>query len=181
MARQISGVGGSGYFRAMEVTIRPARPEDVPAMLELVRELAVFEKEPEAVTVTEAEMLDAGFGEKPVWWGWVAEVDGQSAVGSGQLVGIAVCYERYSTWRGRVGYLEDIVVTDRVRGQGVGEKLFKACAAECVRRGYHHLTWQVLDWNEGAIRFYKRLGAELDGEWVNGRLYQEQLQQIASA
>ena len=187
MARQISGVGGSGYFRAMEVTIRPARPEDVPAMLELVRELAVFEKEPEAVTVTEAEMLDAGFGEKPVWWGWVAEgrSDDQmirgSDDGNAMLVGIAVCYERYSTWRGRVGYLEDIVVTDRVRGQGVGEKLFKACAAECVRRGYHHLTWQVLDWNEGAIRFYKRLGAELDGEWVNGRLYQEQLQQIASA
>ncbi|MCB0795837.1 MAG: GNAT family N-acetyltransferase [Flavobacteriales bacterium] len=169
----------------MEFTIRRAEPEDVPAMLELVRELAVFEKEPEAVTVTEAEMLDAGFGEKPVWWGWVAEGLEESEVGSRKsevghrsIVGIAVCYERYSTWRGRVGYLEDIVVTDRVRGQGVGEKLFKACVAECARRGYHHLTWQVLDWNEGAIRFYKRLGAELDGEWVNGRLHFEQLQQL---
>lgn len=145
-------------------------------MLELVKELAVFEKEPEAVTVSEAAMLDAGFGEKPVWWGWVAEGSDDEAP---RLLGIAVCYERYSTWRGRVGYLEDIVVTDSMRGQGIGEKLFKVCAAEAVKRGYHHLAWQVLDWNEGAIRFYKRLGAELDAEWVNGRLCMEELHKLA--
>ncbi len=161
----------------MEVSIRKAEPRDVPQMLALVRELAIFEKEPEAVTVTEAAMLDAGFGEKPVWWGWVAEGSDDE---DPRLVGIAVCYERYSTWRGRVGYLEDIVVTDSVRGQGIGEKLFKACAAEAVKRGYHHLAWQVLDWNEGAIRFYKRLGAELSSEWLNGRMYQDQLKAIAA-
>lgn len=171
----------------MDAVIRRAEPRDVPAMLELVRELALFEKEPEAVTVTEDEMVDAGFGEKPVWWGWVAEkrsddqMTRRSENAPPGLVGIAVCYERYSTWRGRVGYLEDIVVTDSARGQGVGEKLFKACAAEAVKRGYHHLAWQVLDWNEGAIRFYERLGAELSSEWLNGRLYQDQLKQLTAA
>lgn len=160
----------------MEIVIRPAEAHDVPAMLGLVKELAVFEKEPDAVTVTEEHMQEAGFGKDAVWWGWVAEVRSENDLT--ELVGIAMCYERYSTWRGRVGYLEDIVVTDRMRGQGIGEKLFKACAAECVRRGYHHLTWQVLDWNEGAIRFYERLGAELDSTWVNGRLYKDQLEQL---
>jgi GNAT superfamily N-acetyltransferase len=159
----------------MNVIIRRAEARDVPAMLELVRELATFEKEPEAVTVTEAEMLDAGFGEKPVWWGWVAERSGLPMItgsenGNAGLVGIAVCYERYSTWRGRVGYLEDIVVTEAARGQRVGEKLFRACVQDALDRGYHHLTWQVLDWNTDATRFYARLGAEFDPHWVNGRM-----------
>ncbi len=174
----------------MGIVIRKAEARDVPQMLALVRELAAFEKEPDAVTVTEAEMMDAGFGKNAVWWGWVAELQEstesnefpESGVrrGDTSLVGIALCYERYSTWRGRVGYLEDIVVTESVRNQGIGEKLFKSCAAEAVKRGYHHLTWQVLDWNEGAIRFYERLGAELSSEWLNGRLYQDQLKQIAA-
>jgi ribosomal protein S18 acetylase RimI-like enzyme len=159
----------------MEVLIRRADARDVPGMLALVRELAAFERQPDAVTVSEEEMRDAGFGPRPVWWGWVAEETG------GGLVGIAVCYERYSTWRGRVGYLEDIVVTERARGRGIGERLLRACAAECVARGYHHLTWQVLEWNTGAIRFYERFGAEVDGEWLNGRLSWDQLERIASA
>lgn len=157
----------------MNVTIRKAEPRDVPRMLELVRELATFEKQPDAVTVTEAHMLDAGFGKQPVWWGWVAVDEAE------RILGIAICYERYSTWRGRVGYLEDIVVSEAARGHGIGEQLFKACAKECVRRGYHHLTWQVLDWNDGAIRFYERLGADLDGQWLNGRLSAAQLQRTA--
>jgi ribosomal protein S18 acetylase RimI-like enzyme len=175
----------------MNVRIRRAEPADVPRMLELVRELAVFEKEPEAVTVTLEHMQDAGFGPDPVWVGWVAfqsddqkirrsENDSTSGiVDEGKILGIAICYERYSTWRGRVGYLEDIVVTENARGLGIGELLFKACAAEAAQREYHHLTWQVLDWNEGAIRFYKRLGADLDGAWVNGRLDKVQLVELA--
>jgi GNAT superfamily N-acetyltransferase len=159
----------------MQVTIRRAEARDVPRMLELVRELAVFEKEPEAVTVTIDEMTDAGFGPRPVWWGWVAENEDP------ELVGIAVCYERYSTWRGRVGYLEDIVVTEKVRGLRVGERLFKACAEEALKRAYHHLTWQVLDWNEGAIRFYERLGADLDPTWVNGRMDRDQLKKFIAS
>lgn len=158
----------------MEIVIRRAEARDVPQMLALVRELATFEKEPDAVTVTEDEMRDAGFGREPVWWGWVAEAPG------GALLGLSVCYERYSTWRGRVGYLEDIIVTEAARGNRIGERLFLACAAEAVRRHYHHLTWQVLDWNEGAIRFYKRLGADISSEWLNGRLGRELLKELVA-
>ena len=176
----------------MEITIRKAEARDVPQMLALVKELALFEKEPEAVTVTEEHMRDAGFGPNAVWWGWVAvrsddqmigrsdDVDPAGDEGTRTIVGIAMCYERYSTWRGRSGYLEDIVVTEQARGHGIGESLFKACAAEAVKRDYHHMTWQVLDWNEGAIRFYKRLGAELDAQWVNGRLYKAELIKLAA-
>lgn len=159
----------------------------MPQMLALVRELATFEKEPEAVTVTEEQMRDAGFGEKPVWWGWVAEMrsDDQMIVrsenGTAKLVGIAVCYERYSTWRGRVGYLEDIVVTEAARGQRVGEKLFRACVQDALDRGYHHLTWQVLDWNKDAMRFYARLGAEFDPQWVNGRMTRDTMMKLTEA
>lgn len=147
----------------MNVTIRKAEARDVPGMLALVKELAAFEREPDSVTVSEKEMTEAGFGENRVWWGWVAEHEND-------LLGIAICYERYSTWRGRVGYLEDIVVTSTARGIGIGADLLKACAAEALERNYHHLTWQVLDWNEGAIRFYERIGADMDPHWVNGRL-----------
>lgn len=180
----------------MEITIRKAEARDVPQMLALVKELALFEKEPEAVTVTEEHMHDAGFGPNAIWWGWVAErsedqtpdmhrgrgSENEKESGSTEfrpIVGIAMCYERYSTWRGRVGYLEDIVVTEEARGHGIGERLFKAVAAEAVKRQYHHLAWQVLDWNEGAIRFYKRLGAELEEQWVNGRLNKAQLVKLA--
>jgi ribosomal protein S18 acetylase RimI-like enzyme len=188
---QISAHPPSGYFRRMEVVIRRAQADDVPAMLALVRELALFEREPEAVTVTEAQMREAGFGEKPVWLGWVAEwrsgMNADAAPADGPIdrvaepvIGMAICYERYSTWRGRCLYLEDIVVTEQARGKGVGEKLFKACAAHAVAQGHHHMLWQVLDWNEGAIRFYERFGAEISREWLNGRLYREQLVELVA-
>ena len=115
----------------MEITIRKAEVRDVPQMLALVKELAVFEKEPEAVTVTEVEMLDAGFGEDPIWFGWVAEET------QGRILGIALCYDRYSTWKGRCLYLEDIVVTAAARGQGIGERLFRHCIEYAATNGYH--------------------------------------------
>ncbi len=142
-------------------------------MLELVRELATFEKEPEAVTVTEDHMREAGFGTHPVWIGWVAEVNGV-------IVGMAVCYERYSTWRGRCLYLEDIVVTEAARGRRVGELLFKACAAHALEQGQHHMLWQVLDWNTDAMRFYARLGATFDPKWVNGRMTREDMLKLVN-
>ena len=114
----------------MKFTIRKAEVRDVPVMLELVRELAVFEKEPEAVTVTLEHMREAGFGPYPVWVGWVAEVEGL-------IVGIAVCYERYSTWKGRRLYLEDIVVTEEARGKRIGEELFRQCAKYAVEKNCH--------------------------------------------
>lgn len=165
----------------MEVVIRKAEARDVPQMLALVRELATFEKEPEAVTVSEAAMLDAGFGERPVWWGWVAEVPAASCeLASGKLVGMAICYERYSTWRGRCLYLEDIIVTEHARGQRVGEKLFKACASFALEQGHHHMLWQVLDWNTEAMRFYERLGATFEPQWVNGRMTRSDIQRLVN-
>ena len=159
----------------MGISIRRAEARDVPRMLALVQELATFEKESSAVTTTEAEMLEAGFGKSPVWWGWVAEGP------SGHIVGMAICYDRYSTWKGRCLYLEDIVVTDEARGQGIGDRLFRQCVKHAVANNYHSMRWQVLDWNEGAIRFYKRMGADLYPGWLNGDLTREQMQRLVSA
>lgn len=156
----------------MKVSIRPAEARDVPAMLALVRELAVFERAPDEVTVTEQHMLDAGFGQEPVWFGWVAENDGV-------IQGMAVCYERYSTWKGRRLYLEDIIVTEAARGRRIGEKLFMACVRHAVAKNYSGMLWQVLDWNAGAIRFYERFGAGFSDEWRNGSLEAYQLKALA--
>ena len=160
----------------MDVVIRKAERSDVPAMLRLVKELAVFEREPSAVEVSEEEMAEAGFGERPVWFGWVAEMrvaSGKSQVASGEygsreVVGMAICYERYSTWKGRTLYLEDLVVKESVRGKRIGERLFQECVQYAKRIGYGSIRWQVLDWNIDAIRFYERLGGEISGGWLNG-------------
>lgn len=160
------------FLCPMKVTVRRAKERDVPRMLELVRELAVFERAPEEVTVTLEHMRDAGFGRDPVWVGWVAEADGL-------IQGMAVCYERYSTWKGRRLYLEDIIVTEAARGQRLGEKLFLACVRYAVQENYNGMLWQVLDWNTDAIRFYDRFGASYSDEWLNGSLEREQLKVIA--
>ncbi|HRH70432.1 MAG TPA: GNAT family N-acetyltransferase [Flavobacteriales bacterium] len=152
----------------MNVVIRKAETRDVPQMLALVKELAIFERAPDEVTVTEQHMHDAGFGKDPVWVGWVAEVDGA-------ILGMAVCYERYSTWKGRRLYLEDIIVTGSARGQRIGEKLFRQCAAYAVEMNYSGMLWQVLDWNVDAIRFYDRFAAHYSREWVNGSLEADEL------
>jgi GNAT superfamily N-acetyltransferase len=156
----------------MNVVIRKAEAADVPRMLELVHELALFERAPEEVTVSLEEMRDAGFGPDPVWVGWVAEFEGV-------IVGMAVCYERYSTWKGRRLYLEDIVVTESARGKRIGEMLFRQCAAYAVEQDYSGMLWQVLDWNVDAHRFYDRFGAHYAKEWWNGSVSKEQLKQIA--
>ena len=152
----------------MNVVIRRAQAHDVPRMLELVHELALFERAPQEVTVTVEHMRDAGFGPNPVWVGWVAEVQGVT-------VGMAVCYERYSTWKGRRLYLEDIVVTESARGMRIGERLFLQCAAYAVEQDYSGMLWQVLDWNVDAQRFYDRFGARYAKEWWNGSLEKEAL------
>lgn len=177
----------------MNPVVRKAEARDVPRMLELVRELALFERAPEEVTVTLEHMRDAGFGPRPVWVGWVAEERGRESTESNEstesaepgapsgLLGMAVCYERYSTWRGRCLYLEDIVVTEKARGRRLGEKLFKACAAFALEQGHHHMLWQVLDWNTDAMRFYARLGSTFDPKWVNGRMTREQLERLVDS
>jgi GNAT superfamily N-acetyltransferase len=143
-----------------EPTIRPARREDCPRLLELVRELAAFERAPDAVTVRPAQFEEAGFGPCPAWQGVVAD-DG------GAVIGFALWYVRFSTWTGCRLYLEDIVVTGSRRGEGIGGRLFEAVLAEACARGYVGVTWQMLEWNESARRFYDRFGPRYDGEWVN--------------
>lgn len=143
-----------------EIIIRKASEGDCFQMLELVKELALFEKAPDEVTVTLDHFKNAGFGPNPVWWSLVAEVDGK-------IIGIALYYIRYSTWKGTSMYLEDIVVTEAYRGKGIGKQLFDSLILEAKEKGFTRMCWQVLDWNEPAIQFYKKYNAKLDAEWVN--------------
>lgn len=142
------------------VQIRPARPEDCAAMMELVRELAVYEKAGDEVTVSLEAFNDAGFGPHPIWTAFVAELDGA-------IVGLSLFYPRYSTWKGKKLYLEDIVVRESLRGQKIGKQLFDQTLAYAKAHHYHSLYWQVLDWNEPAINFYRKYAATFDGEWLN--------------
>lgn len=142
------------------LTIRPACREDCSRLLELVRELAAFERAPEAVTISPAHFEEAGFGPCPVWQAIVAEE-------GGIVVGFALWYVRFSTWTGCRLYLEDIVVTSSRRGEGIGRRLFEAALGEAGARKYVGMTWQMLDWNEGARRFYDRFKPRYDDEWVN--------------
>lgn len=153
------------YFRHMNTsyTIRRARREDCAAMLELVHELALFEKAPHEVTITLEAFTESGFGEKPVWWAFVAE---ENEV----VIGFALYYIRFSTWKGQRLYLEDFIVTENARGRGIGKKLFETIIEEGKEKGFTGMMLQVLDWNEPAIHFYKNYGMKLDPEWMNASL-----------
>lgn len=142
------------------IVIREATEADCPRMMELVHELAVYERAPEAVTVSMEHFITSGFGDKPVWWAIVAEANGI-------VVGFALYYIRYSTWKGQRMYLEDILVTDDWRGKGIGSLLMDRLIGIAKEKGFSGMLWQVLDWNEPAIRFYKKYNAHFDPEWVN--------------
>lgn len=144
----------------MSIKIRRALREDCPRLMELIRELAVYEKAPDDVTVSLAHFEESGFGTQPVWWAFVAEVDGR-------IEGFALYYIRYSTWKGQRLYLEDLVVTEAMRGKGLGKLLFDRLIEEMKEKKFSGMVWQVLDWNTSAIEFYKRYGASMDGEWIN--------------
>jgi len=144
----------------MGITIRRAVKEDCPRLLELVKELAVYEKAPDEVTVTLAHFAESGFGEKPVWWAFAAEENGI-------VLGFALYYIRYSTWKGQAMYLEDILVTESARGKGIGNLFFGRLIDEEKKKGLKRIVWQVLDWNDPAINFYKKYNAKFDAEWVN--------------
>ena len=181
----------------MNITIRRAIKEDCPAMLELIRELAVYEKAPDEVTVDPKHFEESGFGPNPVWWAFVVEVqtsDSQPSTLNAQpstlnakpstlnaklstlnpkpstlnsLVAFALYYIRYSTWKGQVMYLEDLLVTESMRGNGIGKMLLDRLIEEARAKGFKKVVWQVLDWNEPAINFYKKYNASFDGGWVN--------------
>jgi GNAT superfamily N-acetyltransferase len=144
----------------MEITIRRAVKADCPRMLELVNELATFERAPKEVTVTLEHFEESGFGQNPVYWSFVAEANGV-------IVAFALYYIRYSTWKGQRMYLEDILVTESWRGKKIGQLLMDRLIIEAKERNLHGITWQVLEWNEAAIKFYKKYHAHFDGEWIN--------------
>lgn len=144
----------------MEIKIRRALKEDCPRLLELVQELAVYEKAPQEVTVTLEHFIESGFGPKPVWWCFVAEADGT-------IQGFALYYIRYSTWKGQAMYLEDLIVTEAMRGKGAGKLLFDRLVEEAKEKKFTRIIWQVLEWNEPAINFYKKYKTKFDSGWLN--------------
>jgi GNAT superfamily N-acetyltransferase len=147
----------------MSIAIRRATAADCPRLLELIRELALYEKAPLEVTVSLQHFTESGFGTQPIWWAFVAEEENL-------INGFALYYIRYSTWKGQCLYLEDIIVTEKMRGQGIGGQLFERILEEANERKLVRVIWQVLEWNEPAIRFYKKYNATLDPEWINGAI-----------
>lgn len=152
----------------MNLNIRFAVAEDCARLLELINELAVYERAPEEVTVTLDHFTEAGFGKNPVWKAFVAEVDEV-------IVGFALYYTRYSTWKGCRLYLEDFIVTETFRGKGLGKILFEKVIEEAKNGDYSGMVWQVLDWNEPAINFYNKYQAQLESGWLNAALAKEQI------
>lgn len=154
--------------------IRPATKADVPLILSLIRELAAYEREPDAVETTEADLLRDGFGPNPVIHCLIAEAEGQPA-------GFALYFFNYSTWRGRPGiHLEDLFVRPEFRGRGVGKALLAAVARVAVERRCGRLQWDVLEWNQPAIDFYQSIGARFMSEWRIMRMTDDALAALAA-
>ncbi len=164
----------------MEIKIRRAVKEDCPRLLELIHELAEYERAPQEVTVTLEHFIESGFGKNPVWWAFVAtsppaplyKVERGASPSSqeedqGEVIGFALYYIRYSTWKGQAMYLEDILVTKEMRGKGIGKLLMDRLIEEAKEKEWKRIIWQVLEWNEPAINFYKKYNASFDGEWLN--------------
>ncbi|MDI1354549.1 MAG: GNAT family N-acetyltransferase [bacterium] len=156
----------------MSVNIRIGKKEDLAATLALVRELAVFERAPREVEVSIEEMMDWGFGENKLFDFFVLEKDNA-------IVAMALYYYKYSTWKGKCLFLEDIIVTEKERGKGFGKLLFNEVVSVAKKEKVRRMEWQVLEWNASALQFYKRYKALEDDEWINCKLTFEQLQNSA--
>ena len=155
----------------MDINLRFAVEEDCPRILELIHELAVYEKAPEEVTVTLQEFINAGFGKTPVWKAFVVEDENE-------ILGFALYYIRYSTWKGCRLYLEDFLVTENARGKGIGKLLFERVIKEAKDKNYNGKSWQVLDWNAPAINFYNKYAAQLETGWLNASFSKDQINKI---
>lgn len=147
----------------MNITVRDALPEDCSKVLCLIKELAEYEKAPNEVIINESTLRKYGFGKKKFFHLFVAEINHE-------VVGMALCYPKFSTWKGMSLYLEDIIVTEKFRRKGVGKKLFEHVIRYGKTNDYFRLEWQVLDWNTTAISFYQKFNAEISSEWLNGRI-----------
>lgn len=152
----------------MKITIRQSQKEDMPKVLEYIQELATYEKAPDEMVNTVEDLEKNGFGENKVFDCIVAEIENN-------VVGFALYYTGYSTWKGRTLYLEDFLVSEDYRGKGIGKLLFNQVILEAKKRNVKRMDWQVIDWNEPAINFYNKYNARLDGEWINGRLFEEDI------
>ena len=155
--------------------IREATPNDVSTIHDLIIQLAIYEREPDAVIATPEQIMENLFGSDPVAFCHVAEIEGK-------VVGIAIWFLNYSTWLGKAGlYLEDLFVLPEYRGRGIGLAFMKTLARICVDRGYERFQWWVLDWNEPSINFYKAIGAEAMDEWTVYRLSGSALSNFAAS
>ncbi|KAF2335728.1 GNAT family N-acetyltransferase [Flavobacterium daemonense] len=149
------------------MNIRKGNPEDMKSVLGLIQELAIFEKEPEAVVVTVEDLVRDGFGEKPLFQVFVAEIESESEESKNgkEIVGIALYYYRYSTWKGKTIHLEDLIVKEKMRGTGLGSALYAEIMKQGKKDGVRRVEWNVLAWNTPAVNFYKNSGARILEDW----------------
>lgn len=155
----------------MSFLIRKADEKDVPDILRLIKELATYERAPEAVLNTEEMVLADGFGPKAIFKGFVAE-----QLDTNEIIGIAIYYTAYSTWKGRMFYLDDLFVTESFRRFGVGKMLLDAVLKDAQHEGVNLVKWQVLDWNTPAIDFYKKMNVVFDKGWIDCKIYKREIE-----
>lgn len=159
----------TGIFTYVNIQIRKGIKTDIPQALQLVKELAEYEKAPLEVSVSIEEMEHDGFSENPLFFFFVAEADQK-------VIGIALYYIKYSTWKGKCIFLEDIIVTEQHRKAGIGKMLFDEVVKVAKTMNVKRMEWQVLEWNTPAIKFYEKLNASFDKEWINCKLNEKQIQ-----
>jgi GNAT superfamily N-acetyltransferase len=157
----------------MKINIRKGRKEDLASALILIKELAEYENSLDEVTITLCDLQKDGFGKQPFFWFLVAEIDTK-------IVGLSFYFIRYSTWKGKFLFLEDFIIKKEFRRLGLGAKLFEATIKICYELKLNGLVWQVLDWNDIAIKFYKKYDTKISNDWLNGKLTKKQISDIYS-